>query len=233
MADLVLVRHGQASFGAAHYDKLSTLGERQSVLLGRWLKRCGIVPDAVATGSPERQIDTAALCLAQSGGPARSTWLTLEGLGEYDHETVVARFRPDYADPVAMRADLARTDNPRRAFHAMYVQAVARWTGGAHDADYAESWSAFKTRVIGCLGHLAALEDRTVYAFTSGGPITAIVQHLLGLPDARAFEMNWPLVNAGMTRLRFSADTGSMTLATFNAHPYLDETGDPDLVTFR
>ena len=26
MADLVLVRHGQASFGAAHYDKLSALG---------------------------------------------------------------------------------------------------------------------------------------------------------------------------------------------------------------
>ncbi len=233
MADLVLVRHGQASFGTAHYDKLSVLGEQQSTLLGRWLKRCGIVPDAVATGTPDRQRHTAALCVAECGGPAHTNWLTLDGLGEYDHETVVARFRPDYADPAAMRADLARTDNPRRAFHAMYVQAVARWTGGAHDDDYVESWSAFKARVLGGLRDLVALEDRTIYAFTSGGPITAIVQHLLGLTDARAFEMNWPLVNAGITRLRFSAETGAVTLATFNAHPHLDETGDPGLVTFR
>ncbi len=233
MADLVLVRHGQASFGSAHYDKLSDLGERQATLLGRWLKRCGIVPDAIATGAPDRQSKTAALCQAECGGPSRSNWLTLDGLGEYDHETVVARFRPDFADPVAMRAALAKTDNPRRAFHAMYVQAVARWTGGAHDADYPESWKAFKARVLDGLRQLSALDSRTIYAFTSGGPITAVAQHLLGLPDARAFDLNWPLVNAGMTRLRFSVDTGSMTLATFNAHPHLDETGDPELVTFR
>ena len=36
VADLYLVRHGQASFGAADYDKLSALGERQSALLGAW-----------------------------------------------------------------------------------------------------------------------------------------------------------------------------------------------------
>ena len=233
MADLILIRHGQASFGAAVYDKLSPLGERQSHLLGRWLARCGTTPDVVATGTPSRQVDTAALCLAQSSGPDRQHWLTLDGLGEYDHETVVARFRPDYADPEAMRADLSKSGDYRRAFHAMYLQAVARWVEGEHDADYIETWSAFKARVLDGLRRLIALEEKTVFAFTSGGPITVIVQHLLGLPDARAFEMNWPLVNAGMTRLRFSAETGAVTLATYNGHPHLDETGDPGLLTFR
>lgn len=233
VADLYLVRHGQASFGAADYDKLSTLGEEQSRLLGRWLKRCGIVPDAVASGTMKRQLGTAVLALAESGGPARGDWLSLDGLGEYDHETVVARFRPDYADKAVMKADLARSPDPRRTFHAMYVQAVARWTGGAHDADYPEPWSAFRQRVLGGLRRLAALEARSVWAFTSGGPITAICQHLLGLPDETAFALNWPLVNAGVTRLRFSRAEGAVTLATFNGHPHLDETGDAGLVTFR
>lgn len=233
MADLLLVRHGQASFGQAVYDCLSPLGQTQSRLLGVWLRRCGIVPDVVATGTPARQVDTAALCLAECGGPSQADWLTLDGLGEYDHETVVARFRPDYADPAVMRADLATKANPRRVFHDMYVQAVARWVDGAHDGDYAESWTAFKTRVLGGLRRLAALEARTVVAFTSGGPITAIVQQLLSIPDAKAFEANWPLVNAGITRLRFSAETSAISLATFNAHPHLDQAGDPGLITFR
>ncbi len=232
MADLYLVRHGQASFGAADYDKLSPLGERQSALLGDWLTTCGLAPDLVATGPQRRQIDTAALCLAARGGPSRDDWLRLDGLGEYDHESVVARHKPEYADQAAMHAAFAKTDNPRRAFHAMYVEAIARWTGGTHDADYQEPWSAFRARVIGGLRQLMALDARAVWAFTSGGPITAIVQHLLGLPDARAFDLNWPLVNAGVTRLRFSA-AGAITLVTYNAYPHLDRAGDPALVTFR
>ena len=233
MADLFLVRHGQASFGAADYDKLSALGEEQSRLLGRWLKRCGIVPDAVASGTMKRQVGTAEICVAECGGPTRADWLSLDGLGEYDHESVLAKYRPDYADKAVLNADLARSPDPRRTFHALYVQAVARWTGGAHDADYAEPWSAFRERVVGGLRQLARLEARSVWAFTSGGPITAICQHLLGLPDGDAFELNWPLVNAGITRLRFSVKDGTVTLATFNSHPHLDETGDPALVTFR
>ena len=233
MAELILVRHGQASFGADIYDKLSPLGERQSTLLGGWLKICGTVPDVVASGHMIRQVDTASLCLAESGGPAPTDWLMLEGLGEYDHHTMVARFRPSWADPAVMRADLARTTDPRRAFHEMYEQAVARWTGGAHDADYTESWTEFSSRVIGGLRALIALKTGTILAFTSGGPITAILQHVLGLPHTRAFDLNWPLVNAGMTRLRFSAASGAVSLATYNSYPHLDKAGDAALLTFR
>jgi broad specificity phosphatase PhoE len=233
MAELILVRHGQASFGATVYDKLSPLGERQSALLGGWFKQSGVVPDVVASGRMIRQVDTAVLCCGESGGPARAEWLMLDGLGEYDHDSIVARYRPDYADPAVMHAEMARSGNPRRAFHAMYVKALARWIEGFHDSDYAESWTAFRARVLDALRHLASLEARTIMAFTSGGPITAIVQHLLGTPDARAFDANWPLVNAGYTRLRFSAETGVVSLATFNAYPHLERAGDPGLVTFR
>lgn len=35
MATIYLIRHGQASFGAENYDKLSPLGERQASILVR------------------------------------------------------------------------------------------------------------------------------------------------------------------------------------------------------
>ena len=232
MADLYLVRHGQASFGQAVYDRLSRIGETQARHLGAWLAQTDVTPDAVATGGMTRHTRTAALCLESAGGPDRQSWHILDGLREYDHDAVVARHRPDLADPVAMHAALAKLGDPRRAFQSMYVEAVARWTGGHHDADYAESWPVFRARVLAALRSLVALPAQRIFAFTSGGPIMVVTQHLLGVPDERAFELTWPLVNTGLTRLRFSAGGDKVTLATYNAHPHLDVRRDPALVTY-
>ena len=48
MGTLYLVRHGQASFGAADYDQLSELGRRQSVRLGEYFANKGLTFDAAA-----------------------------------------------------------------------------------------------------------------------------------------------------------------------------------------
>ena len=42
MGTLYLVRHGQASFGAADYDNLSELGHRQAVRLGEYWRERGM-----------------------------------------------------------------------------------------------------------------------------------------------------------------------------------------------
>jgi phosphohistidine phosphatase SixA len=47
MAELVLVRHAQASFGADDYDKLSDLGWRQSRWLGEYFAERGAAFDHV------------------------------------------------------------------------------------------------------------------------------------------------------------------------------------------
>lgn len=47
MAELYLVRHGQASFGTENYDRLSALGEQQGVWLGEYFARQDIVFDRV------------------------------------------------------------------------------------------------------------------------------------------------------------------------------------------
>ena len=54
MGTLYLVRHGQASFGAADYDQLSELGQRQCHALGQWFAERGVQFDAVLRGTLRR-----------------------------------------------------------------------------------------------------------------------------------------------------------------------------------
>ena len=67
MSTLVLMRHGQASFGAARYDALSELGQAQARATGLWMRNQGIHPNAVLHGPRQRQADTANLLLKESG----------------------------------------------------------------------------------------------------------------------------------------------------------------------
>ena len=64
MATLYLVRHGQASFGTDHYDKLSELGCRQAAVTGEYFRDVGVHFDAVYSGDLSRQRETARLVIA-------------------------------------------------------------------------------------------------------------------------------------------------------------------------
>ena len=219
---------------SADYDQLSPTGEAQSRLVGRWLCECGHAPDAVAVGTLSRQVRTAELCLEAMGeGPARPDWRTLEALNEIETQDIFTAVRPEFAGRGALQAELARSPDPRRAFQALYSAAIARWVGGEHDGDYALLWRDFRDGVVEAFRDLTRSPARTVFAFTSGGPIAAVVQHLLALPDSHAFEINWPLVNTGVTRIRFSARDGKASLSFLNAYPHLERENDPALITFR
>ena len=54
MSELYLVRHAQASFGAANYDQLSDLGHRQSRWLGDHLGMRGMAFDQLVVGDMVR-----------------------------------------------------------------------------------------------------------------------------------------------------------------------------------
>ena len=57
MGQLLLVRHGQASWDGADYDVLSEVGHRQGELLGAALAARGIRPELVVTGGMRRHRD--------------------------------------------------------------------------------------------------------------------------------------------------------------------------------
>lgn len=230
MSAIYLVRHGQASFGAADYDRLSERGEQQARVLGGALAHLSPRIGALVSGDMLRHRQTAQGCLQAMGHVAE--WQVDAGWNEFDHVAVINALRPDDADHVLLRAELLAAPDPRRAFQPMFEQAVARWVGGAHDADYAESWQAFRAR---CNAALAALlealpQGRDALVFTSGGPIAALAQDLLHIPDSDGFRLNWGLVNCGVTKLVRGRE--GVRLSTLNGHAHF-EGEHAGLVTYR
>jgi broad specificity phosphatase PhoE len=230
MGAIYLVRHGQASFGAADYDALSETGVRQARVLGAALKRRLPRVDEVVCGTMRRHQQTAEACLAELGLPAGRR--VDAGWDEYDHQEVLCAFEPRYREPAQMVADLAGAEDPRRAFQQLFSQAAARWASGAHDGDYRESWPAFRARVEAALARLAGSlgRSRTAVVFTSGGAISAVCRSLLQLPDEHTFRLSWALANASVTKVLCGAR--GVTLSTFNEHGHL-ESEPSGLLTYR
>jgi broad specificity phosphatase PhoE len=229
MGNLLLIRHGQASFGAADYDRLSSVGEEQSRRLGAWLKGTGQIPDLIAVGSMRRHLRTADLCIEAAGVTAPR--ISSDGLDELDHEEILARYRPELAAPAALVAELKRGDDPSRAFQCLYAGAVERWIGGRFEHEYTRSWNQFRSTVMEGLQTLAAREAPTIWAFTSGGPIGVIVNALIGAPIEQAFTLSWPLVNTSISRIALGVRRSS--LISYNAWPHLESADAAHLVTHR
>lgn len=229
MGSLLLIRHGQASFGAADYDQLSPVGVEQSQRLGAWLKHVGQAPDLIAMGSLRRHVQTAELC--KEAAEMTAPGIELPGLDELDHEEIIARLRPDLATHGALTAELACANDPHRAVQQLYAAAVERWIGGRFDHEYTRTWDSFRRDVLASLQELTAHGARTIWAFTSGGPIAVIVNALIHAPREEAFTLGWPLVNTSITHIARGAKRNS--LISYNASPHLDGAGHRHLRTQR
>jgi broad specificity phosphatase PhoE len=208
MGQVLLVRHGQASFGSDDYDVLSDLGERQAAVLGRSLATRGTDPSAVLHGQMVRQRRTAEV-LADAAG-----WtLPLEcdaDWDEMDHLEVLSRLPQQDMD-----------------FQAWFEAATDRWITGAAD-DYAESFATFTGRVEAALRR-AADRDGTVVVVTSGGPVSWVVAQLLGADTGTYRRLAAVVVNTGVTKL--VTGRRGLTLVSFNEHAHLE--AEPALLTYR
>lgn len=229
MGAIYLLRHGQASFGSSDYDQLSPLGHQQARVLGQALASRGVRPDVVISGTLQRHRETARSCLTAMGAEAR--WDELPGVNEFDHEDVIRQAEPRYADRLVMMGELAASGDPRRAFQAFFKGAVHRWVR-AEATGYAEPWAAFKQRCIAALDDIVSRTPHkgSTLVFTSGGTISVICAHLLGLDDEQAFTINWTLANAGITKLIAGRD--GLHLLSVNEHAHV-EGHEPTLLSYR
>ncbi|MEW6167082.1 MAG: histidine phosphatase family protein [Pseudomonadota bacterium] len=230
MGAIYLIRHGQASFGTGNYDRLSETGFEQARVLGESLRTRVPAADLVICGNMRRHCETARTALDAMGRPAQ--WEEDGGWAEYDHVAVLRAFKPAWADQARLTAELMALPDPRRAFQEAFEQAIARWVGGQHNDDYPESWSGFCTRIEQALNrlHQRLGKSQTALVFTSGGPITAVVQRLLRLGDERTFRLNWTLANAALTKLIYSSR--GLYLSTLNDHAHF-EGAHAHLITYR
>jgi broad specificity phosphatase PhoE len=95
MAVILLVRHGQASFGLGDYDRLSARGAEQTILLGRRIATLASPPTRLWSGQLSRQratLDRVQNLLPDGdAGPERAE----DGrLDEFDHQSILRVHKP-------------------------------------------------------------------------------------------------------------------------------------------
>ncbi|MGJ0119780.1 histidine phosphatase family protein [Williamsia sp. MIQD14] len=231
MKQILLVRHGQASFGARDYDALSDRGHQQAYLLGRALHVRGVRPDVVIHGDMTRHRETVD-GLIGGMGPAVAPPVDLDaGWDEFDFAHVMEVHKPLYRHRAVMVADLARTLRPRQAFEQVFTDATLRWVSGDHDDDYRESFPRFTDRVLGALDRVAARSpDRGIaVVVTSGGPIALALSHVLAGDASLWPTLNRIAVNTAVSKILHGSR--GLTVSTVNGHEHLES--DPDLLTYR
>ncbi len=223
MPTVLLVRHGQASFGASDYDVLSPLGQRQSALVAESLAQRGYQPSRIVTGGLRRQIDTAA-ALAGPAPAVDGRW------DEYDSDSVLSHHSEATVRLDGNGAGVGSLSS--REFQAILEPALLAWIETADRSPATQSWPRFSGDAAAALADLAAALGRgeTAVVVTSGGVIAALVGSLLGAPAAAFAALNRVIVNTGVTKLAIGAS--GTTLISFNDHSHL-EAVDRELVTYR
>lgn len=213
MSTLTVVRHGQARPFDSNPDRLSALGEEQARTLAGYWKRIGMEFDEVWSGSLQRQRQTAELAAGRAP-EVSDDW------NEYDANGILHHFAPPYElEPGADR---------NRKFQKVFEPAMLSWLA-AEEHPTVETWGVFRDRVLRALKRAQeGPSNRNVALFTSGGPVSVLVQTAIGAPERTFLEINWRVKNCSITEFTFSRER--ISLDSFNALPHLER---PELRTFR
>jgi broad specificity phosphatase PhoE len=218
VGQVLLVRHGQASWDGDDYDVLSEAGHRQGQRLGAALAARGVRPDLVVSGGMRRHRETVENLLDGAGLDGVDVELD-PGWDEYDHVSMLAQVPTSFAGEKPTPAE----------FQVWMEQATDRWIRGEYAEDYHEPFADFTGRVDAALRRAVGGSHGTTVVVTSGGPISWVTASLLGGGAALWSRLNVVCVNSGVTKL-VTGRRGT-TLVSFNEHTHVE--GHPDLLTYR
>lgn len=221
MGTLYLVRHGQASFGAADYDQLSDLGQRQCHALGQWFSERGVMFDAVLHGTLRRHVQSLdALAAGHGALPAASEW---PGLNEYDSDAVIRAIHPE---------PLAAPDTPEvyRAHFRLLRLGLQAWMDGRTAPTGMPSYGDFVRGINAALDHVRSTYRGNVLIVSSGGPISTAVGQVLGTSADTTIELNLRIRNSAVTEFAFTPKR--YMLQSFNHLPHLDAPERRDWVSY-
>jgi broad specificity phosphatase PhoE len=222
MATLLLIRHGQASYGQVDYDRLSDAGAAQARALGDHLARERL--DALYHGPLVRQRQTAALANHAGTLPAA---VELAEFAEYPGFDMVARFMPRL---VAEDPELARlATTPSRELAARAFQIILRkWSRDEWQIEGVERVGEFTARVRAGLERVIASvrSGGRIGVVTSAGPIGVAVGLVFGATDHHMIRTSLGVRNASITELRirtrdFAWHPESISLWSFNSVAHL------------
>jgi len=226
---VILVRHAQASFGSADYDRLSERGEQQAQRLAAWLVAHPQLDFShVAAGTLRRHAQTlAAIETTFQRAPRALPALVQDAnWNEFDHDALFRAYVTRHAEDPLLTA--ARSD--QRAAHALMRAVLRAWADGELDGDVPETWAVFGARVARARVKLDGAARGRILVVTSGGPIARCAQAALGCDDRRAVTLNLALRNTAVSEFRTHDDDWELHI--WNMLPHLSAPADHEHVTY-
>lgn len=223
MAELYLVRHGQASFGSSDYDVLSDVGERQGVWLGEYFAQRDLKFDRVMTGGMRRHRQTLDAICRGMGCSFGDTEQHL-GLNEYDFQALFDGLDDSYQELKAWRGA------SRREFYPCLKRVLQLWSQDKIRGPIPETWREFQRRVGAARQAIQQGSGARVLVVTSGGVMAAIAQQVLHAPADAAISLNLQIRNSSFCQFFFNRD--AFHLASFNSDPHLDHAERRSFRTF-
>ena len=221
---IYLVRHGQASLGAADYDNLSERGVQQAERLGRYFAGRAITFDAVYAGTLKRHAQTYAGILRGTGltdreaQQANVNMALRPGLNEYDSEAVIGAI----ATPEQIAAMKSPTSGEGYKQHfAMLRRGIGAWMRGESQPLGMTTYAEFAAGVIAVLDEIRKSDAQNVLVSSSGGPLSSAVAQVLGLSNEAGIELNMRMRNTAVSELLVTPKR--CVLLTFNTLPHLDD----------
>lgn len=216
MGEVYLVRHGQASFGAVNYDKLSDLGHQQSEWLGDYLAETVGRFDHVVSGDLMRHRQT------------------LSGiLKSLRHEECIEDARLNEMSYFVMERSYSEQTGAKmpgnvRDLERHFTRVMQAWEAGQIE-DAPERYLEFQDRILESIKDIAAEGQRSLIV-SSGGPVGILMRHVLGLDLAATTEIILGTHNASVTR--FTVIENSLRLMQFNTVPHLEHPDRQHALTF-
>jgi broad specificity phosphatase PhoE len=237
---LYLVRHGQASFFAADYDRLSTLGELQARRLGEFWAARGVRFDATYCGPAVRQQRTAEIIvqtMSDLGCPCPAPSV-VAGLNEHSgdkllsapHARAFFERHPELGTLEKAFRESREPDDVQKSFQKLFEAAVRRWTDGELTVPGVEMWEEFHERARRAIESITSHHERrrTILAVSSVGPITIALQTALKTSIPVSLDLGWRLRNASVTSFLYTPER--ITLDGFNSVAHL---ANPEEITYR
>ncbi|EKR08281.1 histidine phosphatase family protein [Leptospira kirschneri] len=196
MSIIHLIRHGQANSQGENYNLLTSLGKNQSFALGKYMAYNGELPDRIVTGTLRRHLETADWFM-------KGVVSEVGDLEKYKTDSFVCRdsgwneFSPELWNSLAK---LLVSDKPEFArilsqfykvktrggirsaalFYKLTEEILKFWRENAIEADGIETYENFETRIFHSYNVLfSSGEQERIFLFTSGTPISLVLNHIL------------------------------------------------------
>lgn len=212
MSILILLRHGQAAFGAERYDALSERGREQAEHVARHLDARGARFDRLWVGPRDRHRLTAKHALE----PLGLDW-------QQPADVSLDEFAEGQQILGAVQAQLGRKPEGKEAAR-LYVREIEAWAQGVRPIQGVPAPATFRATVREWVARATAdpAPGQRVLAVTSGGVIAAVLADALGLPDAALAHFMGVIYNGSLSEFAFSSGRAP-ALVSFNVASFLPD----------